>query len=229
MSATPLRIASAHGVPGTAGALVVGADGLRCVLTNHHVMFGGGAVVGDRVWALAPEDEIYQAREAVCLGRARSGQIGRVTFNDETYFVDCAVVAIADETLFPVWLKSVLSETWPLETAGAEPGMSVFKCGAGTEFTEGTVVDVAYPDHPFIDGRSWSAPGQLLVDSRDPELNFSAPGDSGAALLDGGGRIIGLLWGSTANGQGIACPIEPVLDCLKVTLVAAPARMLRYT
>lgn len=227
MIATPLRIANSRGVPGTAGALVVGADGSRCALTNHHVMFSGGTAVGDRVWAIPSEFDDGEARNAVCLGRASSGQMGRVTFGDETHFVDCAVVAIARETSFPAWLRAALADdTWPSETATAEPGMRVFKHGATTGFTEGVVVDVAYPDHPFIDGRSWNAPGQLLVDSRDPELNFSAPGDSGAALLDEGGRIIGLLWGSNANGQGIACPIGPVLDCLGVRLVA-PAQRLR--
>jgi hypothetical protein len=192
-------------------------------------MLGGGAVIGDRVWAIPPESEDDEAGEPVCLGRASSGQIGRVTSGDETYFVDCAVVAIADESSFPAWLRAVLADNpWPSETAAAESGMRVFKCGATTEFTEGVMVDVAYPDHPFIDGRSWSAPGQLLVDSRDPELNFSAPGDSGASVLDERGRIVGLLWGSTANGQGIACPIEPVLDCLGVKLVTTSRSMRRY-
>ena len=229
MSAAPLRIASSRGVPGTAGAIVVGADGSRCVLTNYHVILGGGAVVGDHVWAIPPGFGNAAAHEPVCLGRAHAGRIGRVNLGDETYFVDCAVVVIVDETSFPTWLRAALADdTWPSETAAAEPGMRVFKCGATTGFTEGIVVDVAYPDHPFIEGRSWRAPKQLLVDSRDSELNFSVQGDSGAALLDDAGRIIGLLWGSTANGQGIASPIEPVLDCLGVRLVASTQTM-RFT
>jgi len=80
-------------------------------------------------------------------------------------------------------------------------------------------VDVAFPDAPFIEGREWIATSQLLVDSLDPQLNFTARGDSGATLLDGAGHVVGLVWGATMHGQGLACPIQPVLDCLSVSLI----------
>lgn len=223
-----LRIASAQGVPGTASALVRDAHGVRLLLANHHVVFGGGAVSGDRVWALPPDWDDGSDGDAVCLGRARCGQIGRVTFVGETYFVDCAVVELANDTCFPSWLELLMANAWPSEIATPEPGMRVFKHGATSGTTEGVLVDVSYPDHPFVEGRSWTAPGQLLVDSRDPGLNFSAPGDSGAALLDEHGRILGLLWGSNASGQGVACPIAPVLDYLAVTLFAAAQQIRRF-
>ena len=160
MSAAPLHIASSRGVPGTAGAIVADAEGSRCVLTNYHVILGSGAVVGDQVWAIPPGLGNAVAHEPVCLGRAHAGRIGRVTLGDETYFVDCAVAAVADDPPFPAWLRAALADdTWPSETAAAVPGMHVFKCGATTGFTEGIVVDVAYPEHPFIEGRSWRAPG----------------------------------------------------------------------
>jgi hypothetical protein len=221
-----LRIASARGVPGMAAGLAQDLTGALFVLANYHVVFGGGATGGDRVWAVPAEDDHGGGLEAVCLGRARTGRIGRVTFQGDTYFVDCALVELADKGSFAPWLQCLMNGPWPTEIGAAEPGMSVFKNGATTGFTEGVLVDVAYPDYPFIDGRCWTAPGQLLVDCRDPELNFSAAGDSGAALLDNGGRILGLLWGSNTSGQGVACPIQPVLDCLGVTLTSAdqPAR-----
>jgi hypothetical protein len=227
MSTTTLRIANARGVPGTAGTLVCDAAGARFVLANHHVVFGGGAADGDRVWAVPPDVEDAE-REAIWLGRARRGQIGRVTFGGETYFVDCALVELADATRFPSWLQTSVSGPWPSVAAAAAPGMRVVKNGVTTGRTEGVLVDVAYPDHPFVGGRWWDAPGQLLVDSLDPELNFSAPGDSGAALLDERGRVVGLLWGSNENGQGIACPIDPVLDSLGVTLATASRPAERY-
>jgi hypothetical protein len=61
-------------------------------------------------------------------------------------------------------------------------------------------------------GRWRTAPAQLLVDPRSRDLNFATPGDSGAALVDEQGRVVG----SNANGQGVyvsrkvpACDLAP--------------------
>jgi hypothetical protein len=80
------------------------------------------------------------------------------------------------------------------------------------------VADVAYPDRPGIEGRVYEAPNQLLVRPRRGEETFSAPGDSGAFLLDERGFVVGLMWGCNANGEGVACPIAPVLECLGVSM-----------
>ena len=214
-----LRIVNSRGVPGTAGVMVRDPAGGRLLIANHHVIFGGGASAGETVWALSPDDEdpLLDPR-AAALGTARSGRIGRVTFQGTVYFVDCALIELFDDTRFPEWLRSALDGPWPTALAAAHPGAGAIKHGSSTGTTEGTIVDAAYPDRPFMEGRSWAAPRQLLIQSRDPELNFSAPGDSGAALLDEQGRILGLMWGSNTGGQGVACPIEPVLDCLGVVL-----------
>ena len=45
-----VRVASAYGVPGTAALLVHDSNG-RYLLSNHHVVFGGGAVIGD-IWRI---------------------------------------------------------------------------------------------------------------------------------------------------------------------------------
>jgi hypothetical protein len=217
---TALRIASARGVPGTAGALVADGAGRRLLLANYHVVFGGGAETGDPVWAIPPGRDPDCSHDAVCIGVAERGHLGRVTFAGDTCFVDCAVVALADETGFPSWLEIQLAGAVLPESAEPEVGMPVFKTGGTTGRTEGCLVDVTYRDHPFVGGRWRSAPAQLLVEPRDVELNFAAPGDSGAPLVDERGRIVGILWGSNANGQGIATPIAPVLDCLGVSLAA---------
>jgi hypothetical protein len=220
MSGPALSIASAYGVPGTAGALVSDAAGALFLLSNHHVVFGGGAKPGDRVWALPPQDG--HDRQVAFIGWGRRGQIGRVTWQSETFFVDCALIELADVATYPDWLQleltrsSGFTSSWPNEIAHAQPGIGVIKTGASTGLTEGILVDVAYPDFPYIGDRAWTATGQLLVDSADAELNFSGPGDSGAMLLDCQGRMLGLLWGSNTGGQGIACPIGPVLHCLAV-------------
>ncbi|GGU12217.1 hypothetical protein [Streptomyces lateritius] len=217
-----VRIVNAQGVPGVAGALVRDSRGRLCLLASHHVVLGGGARAGDVVWALPPSaggDDAGPA-EPVPLGHARPGHLGRVRFDDEDFFVDGALIELGGTRNQPDWLRDALARGWPTAVARPEPGDGVCKHGPATGLTEGTLLDVAYPDRPLIDGREWTAPGQLLVGSRDPVLAFSAPGDSGAALLDEQLRIVGLLWGATANGDGVACPVEPLLQHLDVTLVA---------
>lgn len=215
MSTSALSIASAFGVPGTAGAIVTDTTGALFLLSNHHVVFGGGAKAGDCVWGFP--SNCGDDHNVALLGWGRRGQIGRVTWECDTIFVDCALVELANVSTYPDWLHRALKCDWPIETAEPEPGMRVVKNGASTGATKGILVDVAYPDCPFIGDRAWTAPGQLLIESVDSTLNFSGPGDSGALLLDDRGRMLGLLWGSNTGGQGIACPIMPVLDCLGVT------------
>jgi hypothetical protein len=218
VTTSPLTIASANGVPGTAAAICE-ADGTLCLLTNHHVAHGGGSEEGAPVWALPPDP--FADGRPVRLGSVRRGVLGRVTFRGEVYFVDCALVTLVAPASLPEWLQLSLNDMYYAGLACADAGLRVTKCGPVTGFTEGVIVDASYPDTPFIEGRSWTATGQLLVESSDPELNFAAEGDSGAALRDDAGRLAGVIWGVNANGQAIASPIRPVLDCLRAQVAPA--------
>jgi hypothetical protein len=185
------------------------------LLANHHVVFGGGAAAGDCVWALSEDCNVAP------LGIALRGQIGRVTFAAETHFVDCALVALGEIASLPGWVRAALATLGRRQASSrARPGLAVAKLGPATGQTLGVIGRVDYFDHPYIGGRAWSAPRQLLIESSDPALRFCGRGDSGSALLDADNGVVGLLWGSTGSGQGIASPIEPVLDCLEVRLVA---------
>ncbi|MFF2949748.1 hypothetical protein ACFVVU_00125 [Kitasatospora sp. NPDC057965] len=219
-----VRIVNARGVPGVAGVLVRDSRGVTYLLASHHVVYGAGAEEGDIVWALPlsadPADPAGPVEPAP-LGRARRGHLGLVEFAGEACYVDGALVELDDAPNRPAWLRDALAGAWPTAAGRAEPGAAAHKRGAATGLTRGTVLDVAYPDRPFIDGREWTAPGQLLVASRDPSRAFSAPGDSGAPLLDDRGRVLGLLWGATAAGDGVACPAEPLLNRLGVDPVGA--------
>ncbi|MET8863810.1 hypothetical protein ABZW11_12705 [Nonomuraea sp. NPDC004580] len=212
MGPPAVRIVNARGVPGVASVLVRDAEGALHLLTGHHVLHGCGAQAGDVVWALPSDGD-----EPVRLGQAGHGHLGTVKHDGEEYFVDAALIRLDDVRNLPGWLRLALAGPWPVEVARPEPKALVCKHGPGTGRTDGVLLDVAYPDRPFIDGREFRAPGQLLVGPRDPGRVFSTSGDSGAALLDGQRRLVGLLWGTTAGGDGVACPIAPVLDRLGVT------------
>lgn len=210
MTAT-LQIASAEGVPGAACTVVRDRDGGRLVLSNHHVVFGGGAMPGDRVWARDDEGAL------VHLGHALRGHLGRVTYRGETHFVDCAVVGLREPSRLPRWVTDALDRL-PRRAASVRTGDAVAKFGPATGRTDGVVAATEHFDAPYIDGRGYQAPRQMLIESSDPALRFCSQGDSGAAVLDEHGQVVGLLWGIAGTDKGIACPIGAVLDVLEIAL-----------
>jgi hypothetical protein len=96
----------------------------------------------------------------------------------------------------------------------------VTKCGAATGTTTGVVVSVDYADVAWIEGRPQAASRQLLVRSLGDEGPFSAAGDSGALVVNASGKAVGLLWGANSRGEGVACPIAPVLHAMNIALTA---------
>jgi hypothetical protein len=221
-----IRLVNARGVTGTLGCLFRSAEHSELFLTSHHVLYGAGAGPGDRVWAVlenSDEDDKRGRRAEVTahdcgstyaeVGRTAFGRIGRVTFQGGTCFVDCATGVLARDGSRHASLRRALRATPHLAVvAPARVGERVLKRGAVTGVTEGVILDAAYFDRPLIDGQEYEAPGQILIRSADEALLFSAPGDSGAVVFDAEGRAIGLLWGSTINGEGIVCPMAPVLE-----------------
>ncbi len=225
---TYLRVVNNKGKPGTVGALVRCEDGVMRCLTNHHVLFGNGGAAGEIIFAVG---ELSGRQHLVPIGTTTRGYIGRVMHSGVPTFVDCALATLSDPASWPASLKQQLSAL-PILREISDPAIGdvVMKCGSATGRTTGRIVDIAYPDRPFIDGQQYDAPGQVLVKplsaagvSSDVEINFCAGGDSGAVVVDAEGRATGLLWGSNANGEGIACPIRAVLSALGVESTDAPA------
>jgi hypothetical protein len=184
------RLVSSRGVPGTAGALARTLhDGRRVILGTWHVLYGDGA------------DGTCRLADNTTCG-AIYGKLGVVL----DVHIDCAVASYDGDE------DSVLRGHAP-----ARIGQRVTKCGAATGTTRGVIVSVDASDGVVIDGRTMPTPRQLLVRSIDP-TPFSDEGDSGALLLDDEGRAVGLLWGVNTRGEGVACPIEPVLYAMNITL-----------
>ncbi|GAA4858910.1 hypothetical protein [Saccharopolyspora cebuensis] len=106
--------------------------------------------------------------------------------------------------------------------AGTYPGERVRKCGFGTGLTLGVVTSVDATlrlDHGDSLGIRVLRE-QIRVDTSG--RRYCGPGDSGAAVIDPGGRVIGLHVAGGRRGRvGFACPIGGVLDELDVALRTA--------
>jgi hypothetical protein len=206
-----VRLANAHGVPGTLGCFALTRETRTPVaLTNHHVLFGRAAAEGDAVWLVRdglPSDDLPQ------LGRTRRGHLGTVVHDGQDVFVDGAVATLADGKL-PRRRRA-------LGIAMTRPGARVTKAGAATGVTAGVVLDVEYPDVARLPDHVLPAPRQLLVGPAGGE-RFSADGDSGAAVIDEAGHVVGLLWGLNHRGESVASPAAAVAAALDIDI--APPR-----
>ncbi len=137
--------------------------------------------------------------------------------------VDAAAVAIApgSET------SCVVDGIGPVTGhATAYPGEQVCKNGFGTGVTHGVVTSVDATvriDHGEALGVRVLRE-QIRITAAD--LRFCGPGDAGAAVLDPGGRIIGLhVAGSRGGVVGFASPIADVLAELDVELCTESQRI----
>ena len=202
-------IANARGVPGTVGFLALTRHDRRVVIvTSHHVLFGSGAREKDAVWLIG--------EMTTPIGQTGYGRVGSVRFDATEVFVDCAVALLDDDVTAS---RVVKAETKTSVATVLALGAKVHKTGAATGRTEGIVIDTDYTERAFVDGVAQAARGQIQVRSRTSG-GFSTDGDSGAALRNEGGELVGLLWGVTPRGDSVVCPIAPVLYVLNASPIS---------
>lgn len=200
-------IANSHGVPGTLGCRAwMERTGQPLLLTSYHVLFGKNAQCGDRVWRVWPGAVAHRYR---AIARNLAGKAETIRYDGERYFVDAAVAALDP-------LRAADDVALSRKTATAILGQLVVKCGAATGRTIGRVVDICYPDRWFANDRSVDAPNQLLIAPAEASDAFCHTGDSGSIVCDDANCAVGLLWGSNARGEGVACHIGPVLHALGI-------------
>lgn len=217
----PMMLANAKGVPGTLGCFVRRRPTNETVLlSNYHVLYGKKSQRGDRIWEVT---KTAGGHDFAPVGTNLVGKAGHVKYKGQQYFVDAAIGRLdVDWCAF----NKELIDTHHYPTATAvEPGECVHKTGATTGKTKGIVVDVCYPDNWYSDRKSIKANNQLLIEPIDEKLGpFSQPGDSGAAIVTDEGSLAGLLWGHNGRGEGVACPIQPILKDLKLELDLLPTQ-----
>lgn len=206
------RIINSRGILGTLGCFALTLDDRRLVfLTSQHVVFGAGACEQEAVWLL----DDRRSRSPQPIARARHGRCGTVHHGGVDVHIDCATVELDDQTMLH---GLCVVEDRTNQTPTVKSGDHVAKIGAATGTTQGIVEDTAFSDIASVNGRSYKTIGQILVRPLIPADTFTADGDSGAALQDQEGHVVGLLWGADARGYGLACPIAPVLRVLHVSL-----------
>ncbi len=229
-------IASSCGTTGTLGTpALTRHDGRTVLLSSWHVLYGDGTDADSDVWL------VDGGRRSQRLGRTLFGKAGTITFEGIETWIDCAVAACDNlaetDSDGPLHVKTGDSALESRHTPRspqparrspvvrghdvARPGDRVTKRGAATGVTSGIVVRTDYDEVAWIHGRPHRAARQLLVRSLDEGRPFSAAGDSGALLVNEAGHAVGLLWGATRSGEGVASPIAPVLYAMNITFIGA--------
>ncbi len=204
------RITNARGIPGTLGCLAVTLNDRRLVLlSSHHVLFGDNAAEQQPV-------RLAGDKTSTLVARSRHGKWGDLRYGDADVHVDCATAELVEQAPPKGWH---VQDDQPGDDVAIIAGKRVSKLGAGTGLTHGVIADPNYTERARVDGRVRSTRGQILVEPLEPGERFTGVGDSGAALCDESGAVLGLLWGADARGYGLVCPIAPVLHVLHIRLV----------
>jgi hypothetical protein len=165
------------------------------------VLFGNGAREGEAVWLV---NEANGERTYAPLGRSLYGKLGQVRFGAEEHFIDCALSSCLLATQDPS--LSLNGHDTP------RVGDRVTKTGAATGTTAGVIIAIDYSE-PTV-GRG---PNQILIKPVNGAA-FAAEGDSGSIIVSDSQKAVGLLWGANTRGEGVACPIAPVIHAMNITL-----------
>ena len=99
----------------------------------------------------------------------------------------------------------------PTGVGAAGLGMEVQKTGRTTGHTRGTITQIDATLRIDYDGRAALFTGQVVAGP------MSQPGDSGSAVLDMDGRVVGLLFAGS-DAATVINPIDDVLSALDVEL-----------
>jgi hypothetical protein len=115
----------------------------------------------------------------------------------------------------PAWVTpDIVGIGRPLGTRRATLGTRVKKSGRSTGTTEGRIIQIDVTSQVSYGPAQARFYGQLMA------TGMSQPGDSGSAVLDKENYVVGLLFAGSDNATLIT-PIQPVLEALRVELVAS--------
>jgi hypothetical protein len=211
------------------------SDGSQVLLSNWHVLAAGGGHNGDRIYQPAPTS-IPPVDLADLPLRPQDGDdaIGKIVQTVINNTVDCGIARLDLSS----WCRSCgldfHDEINAISVGGHPPGngivgqraaaggMNVFKVGQHTGRTAGRVVDPHAHSFTITEGGvNYTFDGQILISSTDANP-FSRRGDSGSAIIDQDGYIVGLLFsGNKLNppqDRTMANHIEDVCSALGIRI-----------
>lgn len=228
-------------VAGTLGCFATRtSDRSQVLLSNWHVLAAGGGHRDDRIYQPGPTS-IPPVDIADLPVRPQDGDdaIGKIVQTVISNTVDCGIARLDLSS----WCRSCgldFRDEINAISVGGHPkgngivgqrpavgGMDVFKVGQQTGRTAGHVVDPHAPSFTITRrGTNYTFDGQILIASSDANP-FSRHGDSGSAIIDQDGFIVGLLFGSNSanppDDRTVANHIEDVCSALGITINFASA------
>jgi hypothetical protein len=197
---------------GTMGCAAIDkSDKSAVLLTAAHVLTANGGAKGGRVYQPAPVwlppltaqqlpfkpthdiDKVAIIRDAKITDDVDAG----IAAIDVSSCCNCCGIEYSNEIRT---LGEVLAKKTIVGDEKAQAGMTVFKVGQATLRTAGTIEDANYPDFNVThDGKTFPFKKQIAIRHTDPAQPFSIHGDSGAAVINGGNKIVGLLFAAGRN------------------------------
>ena len=218
-------IANGFIIIGTLGCFVRTASGENAILSNNHVVAGQnrGVKRADRILqpggvSVGAGSQVATLFDFVMLNASPAGAspaFGTAIFND----VDAGIASLDAGVAFGQgYLTSRAPLTPPNGSTVASVGDQVFKVGRTSGLTRGTITDVATTVGPitYDFGDCWFR-RSITIEGNNGTL-FSDHGDSGSAILNASGEVVGVLYAGNGT-QTYACPIGAVLSALGCTLI----------
>jgi hypothetical protein len=197
-------------------------DGLMCILSNNHILANinqaergvtpilqpGGA----DAWSASIQHTIGHLVDFVDLNFSESPSIPSAPNT-----VDAAVAITAPSVCAPRFHGSYQYDADPVDPA---PGMTVFKEGRTTDFTQGTIFSLGFnlDSMPYPNGLFASFIDLMLIKATFG-TPFSQNGDSGALINGLVGSVyqpVGMLLGGDGGLWTFAHPIQNVFDALDI-------------
>jgi hypothetical protein len=219
-------------------------DGSPVLLTCAHVLLAGGGKKHGHVYQpqpalghyapfdathlpVSPIDDEYAIGEIIDASYTSKVDVG-IARIDVSSWCRCCGIDTRDE------INGISAEVSPgvfkpltngiVGQRVAVDDMKVFKVGQRTGRTAGRVVTADYGPET-IRGRVFT--GQIEIESVDPTKRFSRKGDSGSAVIDEDGYIVGMVFAQNdldpPEGRTLANHIAPVCAEVGITINFTPA------
>jgi len=171
------------------------------------------AIKAWRVW-MWPANKLSEL--VGCTNRLTLRDMGRVQVitQPNPNLVDCALSSVAEQFVD----LNIYNIGQVRGIRDPQPGQRVRKSGRTTEYTEGTItgLNAAVTVNYGTGHGNADFTDQMVIEADQGE--FSAGGDSGSAIVDADGYLVGLLFAGSP-GQTIACKATHVARLLGVTIL----------